>query len=97
MRLSLRATQSLIIFVMGLLAILLALTTGEVYRHLAVANQRSALGDLVGLKTGDLLRALEVTSREVGLQLQHDAAFRRDFDYAHLPQLRSQLENQFHQ
>lgn len=97
MRFSLRATQGLTIFVMGLLAIVLALTTGEVYRHLAVANQRAALGDLVGLKTRDLLRALELTSRDVGLQLQHDAAFRRDFDAANLPQLRSQLENQFHQ
>lgn len=97
MRFSLRAVQSLTILVMGLLAIVLALTTGEVYRHLAVTNQRLSLGELVGLKTRDLLHTLEVTSREVGLQLQHDAAFRRDFDSAHLPQLRSQLENQFHQ
>lgn len=97
MRFSLRTTQSLTIFVMGLLAILLALTTGEVYRHLAVENQRTALGDLVGLKTRDVLRALEVTSRDVGLQLQHEEAFRRDFNATNLRQLRSHLENQFHQ
>lgn len=97
MRFSLHATQGLTIVVMGVLAIALALTTGEVYRDLAVANQRTALGDLIGLKTRDLLQELTVTASDVGLQLQHDSAFRRAFDNGDIAQLNAQLDDQFHQ
>jgi len=97
MHFSLRATLGLTIIVMGLLAVVLALTTGEVYRDLAVAKQRTALSDLVGLKTRDLLHELEGRSRDVGLQLQHDPAFRKAFDAANTAQLQEQLNNQFNQ
>ena len=97
MHLSLRVTLSLTVIVMGLLAVVLALTTGEVYRDLAVAKQRTALSDLIGLKTRDLLRELEDRSREVGLQLQHDPAFRQAFGATDTATLQEQLRNQFHQ
>lgn len=97
MRFSLRATQGITIIVMGLLAVVLALSTGEVYRHLAVSNQRAALSELVGLKARDLLRELEARSRDVGLQLQHDPAFRSAFDAEDTRLLREELQNQFHQ
>lgn len=97
MHLSLRATLGLTIIVMGLLAVVLALTTGEVYRDLAVSKQQTALSDLIGIKTRDLLRELEARSRDVGLQLQHDPAFRQAFDTVNDAQLREQMSNQFHQ
>ena len=96
-RLSLRTTQGLTIIVMGVLAVVLALTTGEVYRHLAVANQRTALGELMGHKARDLLGELETKSRDVGLQLQHDADFRDAFDRRDRARLTAQLHDQFHQ
>lgn len=97
MHISLRSTLGLTVIVMGLLAVALALTTGEVYRDLAVSKQRIALSDLVGLKTRDLLRELEDQSREVGLQLQHDPAFRQAFDTVATVSLQEQLRNQFNQ
>jgi len=97
MHISLRSTLGLTVIVMGLLAVALALTTGEVYRDLAVSKQRIALSDLVGLKTRDLLRELEARSREVGLQLQHDPAFRQAFDTVATVSLQEQLRNQFNQ
>lgn len=96
-RFSLRTTQGMTIIVMGLLAVVLALTTGEIYRNVTVSNQRAALGDLVGLKARDLLTQLEDRSREVGLQLQQDLAFRRAFDAANAKQLHEEMQHQFHQ
>ncbi|MCR4300641.1 MAG: EAL domain-containing protein [Sulfuricaulis sp.] len=96
-RLTMRASLSLTIVVMGLLGLGLALATGEAYRHQMLENQRAAMGGLLRLKTLDLLKDLEIKSRDLGLTIQHGAAFRSAFAGRDQINLVKQLNNQFHQ
>jgi GGDEF domain-containing protein len=75
MRLTLGAT----IVLMGVLALLLALATGEIYRHEAVENQRDALVEMVQLSATSQMRQLEEHARDLGLALQSEPAFRQAF------------------
>jgi diguanylate cyclase (GGDEF)-like protein len=95
--LTMRASLSLTIVIMGLLGLALALATGEVYRQQTLDNQRAAMVELLRLKTDDLLRELESKSRDLALAIQHEPGFQRAFaarDTLSLPRL---MDNQFHQ
>lgn len=92
-----RATLGLTIGLMGLLALALALATGEVYRRLTLDSQRAALTSLTQLKATELLADLEHRSRDLGLSLQSEPAFRRAFAARRTASLRRQLDSQFHQ
>ena len=92
MRLTLGAT----IVLMGVLALLLALATGEIYRHQAVENQRAALGELVQLGISAQLQELEDRARDLGLALQSEPEFRRAFARGG-GALARELQNQFRQ
>lgn len=94
---SMRTTLGHTVGLMGLLGLGLALATGELYRDLAVENQRAALADLVELKSGDLLRELDGRSRDLGLAVQGDEKFRRAYAAHDLPALVHVLDSQFHQ
>ncbi len=74
-----RTTLSLTIGLMGLLGVALALTTGEIYRHLALDNQREALTELVAANVGERLLHLDSEARALGLALQNNPAFRQAF------------------
>ena len=58
-RYSMRTTLGLTIGFMGLLGVILALTTGEIYRRLAFDNQREAMAELVAVNAAEQLRDLE--------------------------------------
>ncbi len=95
--LTMRASLSLTIVIMGLLGLALALATGEVYRQQTLDNHRAAMAELLRLKTDDLLRELEAKSRDLALAIQHEPGFQRAFaarDTVSLPRL---MDNQFHQ
>jgi diguanylate cyclase (GGDEF)-like protein len=96
-RLSVRATLTGTIVVMGLLGLALALVTGEVYRRQALDNQRDSLVGLIGLKSRDLLQELDANARTLGLAMQHDTAFREAYDRRDRVRLQALLDNQFHQ
>ncbi|HEX9628246.1 MAG TPA: diguanylate cyclase [Acidiferrobacterales bacterium] len=95
--LSMRTTLGLTIALMGLLGLLLALTTGEIYRRLAVENQRGALAELIRYSVNDRLRELEAHSRDLGMALQSTTGFRRAFDNRKPAALAALLDSQFHQ
>jgi len=91
-----RFTLGTTIVLMGVLALVLALATGEIYRKEAVENQRSALMELLQITTNDLMRELQDNARDLGQTLQSDPAFRRAFQ-AGGATLARELQKQFHQ
>jgi diguanylate cyclase len=74
-RYSMRTTLSLTIGLMGLLGVALALTTGEIYRHLALDNQREAMAELIAANVGERLHQVDSDARDLGLTLQGNPAF----------------------
>lgn len=91
-----RATLGCMIGLMGLLALVLALGTGEVYRRLALDGQRAMLANLARLKADELLVDLEYRSRDLGLALQRDPVFQRAFAARHTAALARRLDRAFH-
>lgn len=75
-RLSLRTAIALAIGLMGLVGLLLAMTTGEVYRELNVEHERSALTDLLRLETTNQVAKHLKHIGELGLAIQHENAFK---------------------
>ncbi len=96
-RLTMRASLTITIVVMGLFALGLALLTGEVYRRQTLDNQRAAMIGLLRLKTGELLNDLETKSRDLAMAIQHGAEFRRAFKARDARRLARLLDSQFHQ
>ena len=94
---SIRTSLGFIIALMGLLGVALAIMTGEIYRHSALDNHRSALVDLVQLKVNDLLHDLDNKSRALGLAVQHTNSFRTAFASKSRKDITHLLNNQFHQ
>ncbi|MDH5513308.1 MAG: hypothetical protein OEY27_08885, partial [Gammaproteobacteria bacterium] len=95
--LTMRASLSITIVVMGFLGLALALMTGEVYRQQTLDNQRSAMANMLRLKTDDLLKDLEVKSRDLGMAIQHNPDFQRAFAARDTRSLVQLMDNQFHQ
>ncbi len=94
---SMRTSLSITIVLMGLLGLALALFTGNIYRHLAIENQRGSLQSLIALKAADLLHDLTDTSRELGLALQKENGFRHAFVARDTEAVRRVLNEQFFQ
>jgi signal transduction histidine kinase len=61
---------------MGFLGILLALYVGHVYQNMAVDNQRLAYEELLRLRVGDRLLALEKNTTALGQSIQNNEEFR---------------------
>ena len=95
--LSMRASLSLTIVIMGLLGLVLALATGEVYRQRTLENQRAAMANMLRLKADDLLRELEVKSRDLALAIQQESEFQRAFAARDTDSLSRLMNRQFHQ
>ena len=95
--LTMRASLSITIVVMGFLGLALALMTGEVYRQQTLDNQRSAMANMLRLKTDDLLKDLEVKSRDLGMAIQHNPDFQRAFAARDTLSLVQLMDDQFHQ
>lgn len=94
---SIRSILGLMIGLMGLLGLLLALVAGNAHRNLVVENQRSALVNLVSLKSDDLLKALAGHASDLGVALQSEPAFRIAFIQNEQSVIESELQKQFHQ
>jgi GGDEF domain-containing protein len=91
-----RTTLSLTIVLMGLLGVALALTTGEIYRHLALTNQREALAELIAANVNERLRQMDSDAGELGLALQNNPAFRHALASGNGENLAAQLDKPLH-
>ncbi len=91
-----RTTLSLTIGLMGLLGVALALTTGEIYRHLALDNQREAMAELIAANVVERLHQLDSDARDLGLALQNSPAFRHALETGSRENLTPLLDKAFH-
>ena len=71
-----RFTLGATIVLMGMLGLVLALATGEIYRKQTLENQRDALRQLIQVSIQEQLRDLQDRARDLGLALQTETAFR---------------------
>ena len=96
-RFSIRTSLGLTIVLMGIMGLMLALTTGEMYRNISLNNHRDALVELIQIKSSDIMAALEEQSRSLGLGVQQGTTFNTAFDQRDVTALSVQLDTQFHQ
>ncbi len=94
--LSIRTILGLIIGFMGLLAMILALASGELLQQQAYQNQRLSMQKLIRLKSDDLLAELSRRSRDLGSTLQKGKEFEAAFDARDSGKLGELLGVQFH-
>ncbi|WP_455203752.1 bifunctional diguanylate cyclase/phosphodiesterase [Kaarinaea lacus] len=95
-RSSMRSTLGLTIIIMGVLGMALAVATGEIYRKLAVENQRDAFENLVHLKVNDILGDTITKTSELGQSIQSDKNFRNVLRQKNADSINEQLNQQFH-
>ncbi len=95
--LSIRFSLGIVISLMGVMGLLLALATGEVYRLLALESQRSSLSHLVHLESRELLKSLEGASRDLGMAAQVSPAFKEAYAGRDAQALTQALNNHFNQ
>ena len=91
-----RTNLGLTILVMGVLGMLLAVITGEIYRKLALDNQREAFANLVKLKVDDILQNTIKHISELGQSIQADEKFRQALAKQNNDYISSDLDEQFH-
>ena len=94
LRFSMRSTLAVTIVLMGTLGMLLALTTGEIYRKDALENQRAALESVVQISVVEQLRMLQERARDLGLAMQSEDRFRQALAAGSRPRLGRELQNQ---
>lgn len=92
-----RSTLAVTIVLMGTLGMLLALTTGEIYRKDALENQRAALESVMQISVTEQLRELRERARDLGLAMQSENRFRRALADGSRLDLGRELENQLRQ
>jgi len=93
---SIRTILGLIIGFMGVLALLLALASGEVHQRHAYNNQRQSMQKLIRLKADDLLNELAHKSTDLGASLQIGKGFHDAFTGRDQTRMRAIMHNQFH-
>jgi len=91
-----RTNLGLTILVMGVLGMLLAVITGEIYRNLALNNQREAFSNLVKLKVDDILQNTIKHTSELGQSIQVDEKFRQAVGKHNENYISADLDEQFH-
>jgi GGDEF domain-containing protein len=94
---SLRGTLVAAIVLMGMLALVLALTTGEIYRKDALESQRAALSELAQVGAREQLALLTERSHDLGLAIQSERNVRAALLAGERVQLAQELQGQFRQ
>ena len=95
--LSISATLSIVILVMGALAIALSLMAGGIYRDLTFENQRDALSNLIHIKTNDILNELGTISAKLGSELTAEDRFKQAYAAKDTAAIQKEINEQFFQ
>lgn len=95
--LSLRWILAAVVLLMGTLGVVLALYTGQVYHNVAVDNQRVAYQEILRLRIGDQLTALEKNATQMGQAIQNQQDFRTALTEHNQAKVSQYLQGQFHQ
>jgi len=81
---------------MGLLGMFLAVVTGEIYRNLALENQRDVFSRLIQLKVEDILEQTIKYTSELGQTIQADNKFQQAIVKRDKGYIENHLDEQFH-
>lgn len=74
---TLQKTLAIAILLIGVIGIALVFTTDYIYRDLAYEQQKDSVGQLVAVKSADLLKKLTENQKELGRRLQEEPDFHR--------------------
>ncbi len=94
---SMRASVGLIILLMGLLGVLLAVTTGNVYQRFVLDNQREIFEDLADIKVNLILSETIQSTADLGMSIQASEELRKVFRERDEGKINAYLHDQFHQ
>jgi signal transduction histidine kinase/CheY-like chemotaxis protein len=94
---SIRTILGTIISMMGVLALVLALSSGAIHRDLVLNNQKLLMQEMISISAKQRLKDLNQTSQDLGLALQSTEDFNKALSTYNEEQLISILNNQFHQ
>jgi len=86
----------LTILAMGLLAVILVIVTGNVYRELTLNNQSKGLANIVGLEVNDQINNAREKTIRLALSIQANKNFRQAIDKSQPDRLQRELEDQFY-
>ncbi len=92
-----RASVGLIVLLMGLLGVLLAVTTGNVYQRFVLENQRAIFEDLADIKINLILSDTINKTSDLGMSIQANVELRKSFRRRDTEQVNAHLQDQFHQ
>jgi hypothetical protein len=94
-KLTLESTLAVTIFVIGLVGLMLVISTEHTYRKFALEHQEDALEDLLSLKTTDLVNELIEHQKELGYSLQSAEEFITAYRNRNTSKLVSLLDQEF--
>ena len=93
--LSIRATLSMVIIAMGILAIVLSLMAVSISHDLTFDNQRDALVRLSDIKANDILKDLATLSGSLGIQLAAETTFKNAYKEKDTQSILTEINQQF--
>ena len=74
-QLSMRTSLTVAVMVVGLLGVFFVFTSGDIYRDVSLAQQRTALGEQVKSRISDLRRELDAESQRFVLLSRQESGF----------------------
>jgi diguanylate cyclase (GGDEF)-like protein/PAS domain S-box-containing protein len=92
---TLRSTLAATIFIIGLLGLILVLSTEQIYRKFALEHQENAFEALLTLKTDDLINELINHQKELGFRLQSEEEFKSAYNAGNTNGLIYWLDQEF--
>ena len=96
-RISMRASVGFIVLLMGILGVLLAVTTGNVYQRFVLDNQRVIFEELADIKIGLILSDTIQRASDLGMSIQANSELRKAYRNRDAARINALLHDQFHQ
>ena len=94
-KISLESTLAVTIFFIGLIGLVLVISTEHIYRNFALEHQQDAIENLLSLKTTDVVNELIEHQKELGYSLQSAEEFITSYRNRNTNKLVSLLDQEF--
>jgi diguanylate cyclase (GGDEF)-like protein/PAS domain S-box-containing protein len=94
-QLTLQKTFALTILLIGAIGIALVFITDYTYRKLAYEQQQNSIGQLIGVKSADLIEKLTARQKELGLRLQSEPEFIKAFNENNKKEITYWIDQEF--
>ena len=93
--LTLQKTLALTILLIGIIGIALVFFTDYTYRQLAYEQQQGLIGQLIGIKSTDLIEKLTARQKDLGFRLQSEPEFKKAFSENDKKQITYWIDQEF--